>query len=152
RAVLTHEVPVRVLPEDVVEEHVLRHDHFAFHAEHFGDVGYATRTVAQTRRLDDDVDRGGDHFADGARGQRVAAHGDHRFETRESFAWAVGVERAHRAVMAGVHCLQQVECFRSAHLAHDDAFGAHTQAVLDEITHRDFAFTLEIGRPRFEAH
>ena len=32
--------------------------------------------------------------------------------------------------MAGVHGLEQVEGLGSAHLADDDAFRAHTQAVL----------------------
>ena len=41
----------------------------------------------------------------------------------------VGVQRAHRAVVAGVHGLQQVERLGSADFADDDAFGPHTQAV-----------------------
>jgi hypothetical protein len=64
----------------------------------------------------------------------------------------VGVQRAHRAVMAGVHGLQQVEGLRSAHLAHDDPFGTHTQTVLDQVAHRDLALALKVGRAGFEAH
>ena len=64
----------------------------------------------------------------------------------------VGVERAHRAVVAGVHRLQQVEGLRSAHFADDDPLGTHTQAVLDEIAHGDLALALEVGRAGFEAH
>ena len=62
------------------------------------------------------------------------------------------MERAHRTVVAGVHRLQQIERLGSAHFAHDDALGAHTQAVLDQVTHGDLALTLEIGRAGFEAH
>ncbi|MGC4064101.1 MAG: hypothetical protein QM784_05560 [Polyangiaceae bacterium] len=40
----------------------------------------------------------------------------------------------------------------SAHLAHDDPLGTHTQAVLDEIAHGDLALALEVGRARFETH
>ncbi len=68
------------------------------------------------------------------------------------FARAIGVERAHRSVVAGVHGLKQVEGFRSADFADDDSFRTHTQAVLDEITHGDFAFAFEVGRARFKAH
>src|SRR6185437_7838939 len=102
--------------------------------------------VAQARRLDDHVDRRGDHLADGAARQRIAAHGDHRFEARHRLARAVGVQRPHRAVVTGIHRLQQVERFRSAHFADDDPLRTHTQAVLDEVAHGDLALALEIGR------
>ena len=115
-------------------------------------MGDSAGAITQARRLHDHVDRAADHFADRARGQRIAAHGDHGFDTRERLARGVGVQRAHRTVMAGVHSLQEVEGFRSAHLAHDDAFRPHTQAVLDQVAHGDLAFAFQIGRARFEAH
>jgi hypothetical protein len=65
---------------------------------------------------------------------------------------AVGVQRAHRAVMTGVHGLQQVEGFRATHLTDDDPFGTHTQTVLDQVAHGDLALALEVGRAGFEAH
>ena len=71
---------------------------------------------------------------------------------RMRFARAVGVERAHRAVMAGVHRLQQVERLGSAHFAHDDAFGTHTQTVPDEVAHGDLALPFEVGRAGFQTH
>jgi hypothetical protein len=77
---------------------------------------------------------------------------DHAFETAEAPTRRVGVERAHRPVMACVHDLQQVEGLRSAHFAHDDAVGAHTQAVLDEVAHGDLALAFELGRARLESH
>ena len=40
----------------------------------------------------------------------------------------------------------------SAHLADDDPFRPHAQAVADQIAHRDLALALEVGRPRFQAH
>ena len=64
----------------------------------------------------------------------------------------VGVQRAHRAVMAGVHGLQQVERLGSAHFAHDDAFGAHTQAVPDQVAHGDHALAFQVGRAGFQPH
>src|SRR4051794_41101667 len=66
RAVPPDDLAVRVFADHVVEEYVLGDDGVAFHAHHLGDVGDAARTVAQTRGLYDDVDRGADHLADGA--------------------------------------------------------------------------------------
>ena len=54
--------------------------------------------------------------------------------------------------MAGVHGLQQVERFGSAHFAHDDAFGAHTQTVADQVAHGDHALAFQVGRAGFQAH
>ena len=54
--------------------------------------------------------------------------------------------------MARVHGLQQIERFRSAHLADDDALRPHAQAVADQIAHGDFTLTLQVGRARFQAH
>ena len=68
------------------------------------------------------------------------------------FARIVGVQRSHRSVMAGVHGLQQVERFRSADFADDDAFRPHTQAVADQFAHGDLAFALDIGRAGFQTH
>src|SRR6266540_3037922 len=81
RAVPPDDLAVRVLADHVVEKYVLGDDGVAFHAHHLGDVGDAARAVAQARGLYDDVDRGADHLADGARGQREAAHRDHGFAT-----------------------------------------------------------------------
>jgi hypothetical protein len=115
-------------------------------------VGDAARAVAQASGLNDDVDRADDHFADGLRGQAIAAHGDHRFQTADGLARRVGVQRAHRAVVAGVHGLQQVERLGTAHLADDDPFRTHPQAVLHQIAHGDPAAAFEIGRPSLQAH
>jgi hypothetical protein len=62
------------------------------------------------------------------------------------------VQRAHRAVVARIHGLQQIESLRSAHFADDDSFWPHTQTVTHEIPHGDLALTLEIRRPRLESH
>ena len=57
---------------------------------------------------------------------------------------------SHRTVVARVHRLQQIEGFGSAHFADDNSFGSHTQAVLDEIAHRDLAGALQIGWARLQ--
>src|SRR5499426_4489021 len=152
RTVASDQLSLGVLAQHLVDEHVLGDDDVAFHAHHLGDVGNAARAVAQARRLHDDVNRGADHFANGLRRQRIAAHGDHRFETRQGLARVVGVQRAHRTVVAGVHRLQQVERLGSAYLADDDALGPHTQTVAHEITHGHLAFAFQVGRPGLQAH
>src|SRR5262249_26115322 len=105
RTMLADEAAVLILAEDIVEEEVLCGDDVAFHADYFSDMGHTARAIAQPRHLDDDIDRGNHHLADGARRQLEAAHGDHRFQTRKRLARAIGVERAHRAVVAGIHRL-----------------------------------------------
>src|SRR5213076_258639 len=73
RVMAADDLAVGILAEQFVKEHVL------------GDVGDAPRAVAQAGGLDNDVDRGADHLANGARGQREAAHRDHRFAARQGF-------------------------------------------------------------------
>src|SRR6202012_1527861 len=94
RTVTALQLTVRVLPDDVVNEQVLGDDDIAFEAKHLGDVRDAPRAVAQARCLDDDVDGRDDHLADGARGQREAAHGYHRFEAAQRLARRIRVQRS----------------------------------------------------------
>src|SRR5829696_2468239 len=152
RPVPADELAGGVLADDVVEDEVLRDDDVAFHAHHLGDVGDAARAVAQARRLYDDVDGGADHLADRPRRQREAAHGDHRFKPGQALPRRVRVQRAHGAVVARVHGLEQVEGFGAANLADDDAFGPHAQAVAHEVAHRDLALPFEVRRPGLEPH
>jgi hypothetical protein len=127
-------------------------DDVAFHAHNLGDVHDAARAIAQTRGLNDDIDRSDDHFPDRFGRQREAAHSDHGFHTADGFTRTVGVQRSHRAVVAGIHGLQKVKRFRAPHLAHDDPFRTHTQTVLDELPHRDLAFAFNVRRACLEAH
>src|SRR5450756_2823169 len=152
RAMPADDMTVGVLADQVVEEQVLGDDGVAFHAHHLGDVGDAAGAVAQAGGLDDDVDRGADHLADGPRRQRESGQRDHRFAARQRLAGIVGVQRTHRSVVTGVHGLQQVEGLRSADFADDDAFGTHTQAVADQLAHGDLAFALDVGRPGFQPY
>ena len=62
------------------------------------------------------------------------------------------MQSAHRAVVAGVHRLQQIERLGAAHFADDDAFRAHTQAVAHQIAHMNGAIAFKIGRAGFEPH
>ena len=54
--------------------------------------------------------------------------------------------------MPGVHRLQEIERFRSSHLADNDSFGSHAQAISDEVAHGDLARALEVRRARLEPH
>src|SRR5712691_7485314 len=76
RAVPADDVSLRILAHQVVDENVLGDDDVAFHPDDLGDVGNPAGTVAQAGGLHDDVDRAANHLANGARGQRIAAHGD----------------------------------------------------------------------------
>ena len=54
--------------------------------------------------------------------------------------------------MAGVHRLQHVEGFRAAHLADDDAVGAHAERVAHELALRHRADAFDIGRACLHLH
>ena len=44
--------------------------------------------------------------------------------------------------MAGIHGLEHVDRLGAANLAEDDAVGAHTQSVLDQVAHGNFTLSL----------
>lgn len=47
------------------------------------------------------------------------------------------------SVVASVHGLQHIQCFRTAHLANDDAVRTHTQAGADQTLNIDFLLSPE---------
>ena len=71
---------------------------------------------------------------------------------RDRASRGVGVQRSHRSVVTGVHRLQEVERFGSAHFADDDPLGTHAQAVSDQFTHRDLSLSFEVRRTGFQPH
>ena len=143
--------PCVVEAQRVVEdEDVLQGDDVALHADDLGDVGDPARAVLEARLVHDQVDRGGDLLADRADRQVHAGHQHHGLEAGERVARAVGVHRADRAVVAGVHRLQHVERRGVADLADDDAVGAHAQRVADQVADRDLALALDVRRARLE--
>ena len=46
---------------------------------------------------------------------------------------AVGVQRAHPALVPGVEGGEQLADLRSTHLTHDEPVGAHPQGLADEV-------------------
>src|SRR3974377_2476885 len=143
---------LHVLAQYVKDKQVLGGDDIAFHANHLSDVSDLAGSVAQARNLNHYVDRGGNHLASSAGGQRETAHGDHRLKARKSFARAVGWRRTTGSVVTGVHSLQHFERLGPAHLADYNAFWAHAQAVAHQVAHGDLTFAFEVGRPRLQAH
>ncbi len=92
-------------------EDVLHDDRLLLHVQHFGDVGDLSRPALQPVGLNDQVDRRRKLLANRLERQFDPAHRDHRFDTGNGVARVVGVDRRHRAFVAGVHRLQHVERF-----------------------------------------
>lgn len=149
---VTEDLAVAVEAGLLEAEDILRRDGRALNLLHLGDVGDFAAAVAQARLMDDQVDGRRDLLTDGALWQLEAGHHDHRLESREDVARAVGMGRRQRAVVARVHGLQHVERLARADLADDDAVGAHAQGIAHEVADGDGALALEVGRARLERH
>src|SRR5208282_5457489 len=134
----------------IENENVAEGNHVAFHSRDLGNGDDFARTVGETGDLDDGVDCACDLMANGALGNVQVGHRHHIFNTSQGVARGVGVDGGERALVAGVHGLQHVECFFTAHLADHDAVGTHTQAVDDELAHADRALAFDVGRASFE--
>jgi hypothetical protein len=105
--------------------------------------------VAEAGDLHEEVDSRGQLLPDGTDTHVGVRHAYHDFEPADGVAGAVGVNRGQRTVVARVHGLQHVQRLRSAHLADDDAVGAHTQGVDHQLPDFDRSLSLDVGRPRF---
>ena len=141
-----------VISFDLIGEQALCGDGILLHPEHFGNVGDHPAPIAQARRVNDHVNRIGDHLADVAGWKIEPAAGDHGLKPTHRLARRVGMHRAHGPVMARVHSLQKIKGLAAAHLADDDPIRAHPQTVLHQIPHADFALTLKVGRAGFQRH
>ena len=137
---------------DLVESKDLPQDELAsFQPVNLGDGGDPARAVGQPVLLDDEVDGPGDLVADGRRGQFGAGPHHHRLQPRQGVVGRVGVDGGQRAIVAGVHRLQHVQRLGAAHLADDDAVGAHAQGVAHQLANSDLALAFHVGRPGFLA-
>ena len=54
--------------------------------------------------------------------------------------------------MAGIHGLQHVHGLLATDLTEDDAVGAHTERVDDQLALTDRALAFDVGRARFQTH
>src|SRR4029078_447423 len=79
RAMAPKKLAVFILAGNFVNQKILQRYRFFFHTEHFGDVRDLARTIAQARRLHDDVNRPADHLAHGLDPKSVAAPRERRF-------------------------------------------------------------------------
>ena len=133
-------------------EDVLEDDDVAFHALDLGDVGDLARAVLEPLLVDDQVDGRRDLLADRAQRQLDAGEEHHRLESGEHVARGVGVAGRHRAVVAGVHCLEHVQSFAASALADDDAIGPHAEGVTYQFPDGDGALALDVGGSRLERY
>ena len=69
--------PIAVFTVNILDKKILCCRDITLHAQNLSDVRNPARAVAQTLRLNDDVDRGADHLADGLGGKCEAAHQNH---------------------------------------------------------------------------
>src|SRR3954468_17826552 len=110
-----------------------------------------TRRLPSASRCSHHAQRRRDLAADRELRHRQAGHADHLLQARDRLARVVGVDRRHRALVAGVHGLEHVEGFLAAALAENDALGPHAQRVLDEVALADLALALDVRRARLHA-
>ena len=136
----------------VEDENFLKDDVVAIHAGNFGDVDDFASAVSEAADLDDEIDGGSDLGANYGKRNLEAAHGDHGLEAADGVVAGASVNGGERAVVAGVHGLEHVECFVAADFADDDAVGAHTQSVDYQAARRNGAGTFDVGRTRLEPH
>src|SRR5262249_21735403 len=103
------------------KEDILQRDDVLLHSNHFRDVCDTTRSVAETRYLDEEIDRGRYLLTNRPDSHVRVPHADHHFKTSQSVARGVGVNRGERSIVTRVHRLQHVETLLAANLADDDA-------------------------------
>ena len=59
---LADDLAVFIFADDLIQEQILGDDDIALHPGHFGNMGDATGAIAQSRGLDDDIDRSVNQF------------------------------------------------------------------------------------------
>ena len=62
------------------------------------------------------------------------------------------MDRRQGTIMAGIHCLEHVQRFRSTNLADNYAIRTHTQTVTHEVALSHLTIALDIRRPCLESH
>jgi hypothetical protein len=133
-------------------EDLVRRDDVALDPRDLGDAHDAPRPVREPRDLHDHVDGRRDLLAQRAHRETGAGEHHHVLEARERVTRRVGVDRRHRALVAGVHRLEHVHRLDAAHLADDDAIRPHAERVADKIARHDLAASLDVRRAGLEPH
>src|SRR6266851_6435056 len=119
---------------------------------HFANADDLPRPTTYSLGLDDHVDGGHDLFLNGAGRKVRARHQDHRFQPADRVMRTVGVDRAHRTFVTGVHGLQHVQGLAASTFAHHDPVRPHPEGVANEVPDLDCTFALDVGRPGFQAN
>src|SRR5690606_4271069 len=101
----------------------------------FGNGQDAALSTGKPADLDDEIQRAGDLAAQAVLAALVACKAGQHLDPVQAFARRVGVQRRHRAFVAGVHGLQHVHDLSAAHFAHHHAVRTHAQAVADEVAY-----------------
>jgi hypothetical protein len=52
--------------------------------------------------------------------------------------------------MAGVHGLEKIHCFFTAHLAQHNSIRTHAQSIYDQLPLQDFTSPFDVGRTAFQ--
>ena len=138
----TTQISLCVLSRDFVNKEILGCDDLSLHADQLGDVGNPSRSVSQARGLNNDVNSRADHLLNDVVRKVEAAHDHHRYDSAYRVARRIRVQRTHRALMTGIHRLQEIERLGPAHFANDNSLRPHAQAVLDKVAHLDLADAL----------
>ena len=102
--------------------------------------------------VNDEVDAGRDVSPHRRERQTGAAGHDHRLEPAEHVFTGVGVTGGERAVVAGIHGTEHVECLFSPDFADDDAFRPHAQRRPDEVPDGDLSAARCIGIAGLQPH
>ena len=121
------------------------------HARRRDDLDHAPRARGVPFAVRDELDGCRHRRLHEARVDVAPGQERQRGELAESLACRVGVDR-RRARHAGVERQQQVERLGVAHLADDEAVGAHAQRFFDEPPQRHLAGAFEAGLSSLQRH
>src|SRR5258708_35293167 len=92
-------------PRLLEKENVLQRDDVLLHAHHFRDMGDAARSIAETRRLNEQIDGGGDLRADRADAHIRVDHTHHHLQAAQPVARAVSRPRGQPSILPPAQCL-----------------------------------------------
>ena len=93
----------------------------------------------------------GDVAGNGVIGKSGAGDSDTGAQAFDSQAGGVGMDRTKSSGMSGIQSLQQVEGFRSAHLAQEDTVRPQAQCLAEQVTDTD-SRQIELLAPCFETN
>src|SRR5437870_3609729 len=100
--------------------------------------------------MHDNVDAAPYLLANGLERQIDATHEGHRLDPHQRVWRAVRVRGGQGPAVPGIHRLQHVQGFPTAHLANDDPIGAHAERRSEKRTHVDGSGPFDARSTRFE--